>query len=166
MFEPGNNYKTKYWKVDYLKSQLVLGVNDPVVIEMNGHNSSKCKSSKESSGIAQCVREQLGKPYIWATHGPDSFDCSGLSCYCYGQNGIELSCGSYDQLEDPRFTNVSSESEMSPGDLLVYSSGGHVGIYVGDGKVIHAPQPGDVVTEVNFSSFGWGNSVVYRHYVG
>lgn len=97
---------------------------------------------------------QLGKSYVYGATGPDTFDCSGLTQYCYKQAlGIDISRTTYTQLEHG--TVVSSQSALKPGDL-VFPHTGHVGIYLGNGQMIHAPQTGDVVKI----------SSVYKFYTG
>ena len=83
---------------------------------------------------------QLGKPYCYAGVGPDCYDCSGLSMMAWAQAGVMMSHGSYDQMAS--FPSVSM-SQLQPGDLVFWD--GHVGIYVGDGSVLHAPHTGTVV---------------------
>ncbi|MGG7178250.1 NlpC/P60 family protein [Clostridium paraputrificum] len=84
----------------------------------------------------------LGKPYLWAGKGPNSFDCSGFTSYVYRRvTGIEIGGSTYSQINAGREV---SQSELQPGDL-VFPHSGHVGIYVGNGQMIHAPQTGDVV---------------------
>ncbi len=88
---------------------------------------------------------QLGKPYRWGSDGPNSFDCSGLVAYSYAQVGIYLPHSSSAQYSMGEHV---SRDELLPGDLVFFSRGrgiSHVGIYVGDGNFIHAPQSGDVV---------------------
>lgn len=97
---------------------------------------------------------QLGKSYVYGATGPDTFDCSGLTQYCYKQAlGIDISRTTYTQLEHGSV--VSSQSALKPGDL-VFPHTGHVGIYLGNGQMIHAPQTGDVVKI----------SSVYKFYTG
>jgi len=86
---------------------------------------------------------QLGKPYRYAGKGPDSFDCSGLTSYVWAAAGVSLAHSSGSQYAS--LPHVS-QSELAPGDLVFYGSPiHHVGIYVGGGQYIHAPQTGDVV---------------------
>ncbi|WP_233526415.1 NlpC/P60 family protein [Actinomadura spongiicola] len=95
---------------------------------------------------AQALRlamTKIGSPYVWGAEGPSSFDCSGLTMWAYKQVGINL----------PHYTGSQwnagtrvSRSELQPGDLVFfYSDLHHMGIYVGDGKMLHAPRTGDVV---------------------
>jgi cell wall-associated NlpC family hydrolase len=90
------------------------------------------------------AKAQLGKPYQYAASGPDSYDCSGLTMRAWGAAGVSLphySGAQYEML--PRVPL----DQMQPGDLVFWGSGGsqHVGLYVGNGMMIHAPHTGDVV---------------------
>ncbi len=88
----------------------------------------------------------LGLGYVWGGTTPAGFDCSGFVQYVYGQNGYSLTRTTYTQWDnDGTFV---SKSELKPGDLVYFGSGGspsHVGLYVGDGMMIHSPRTGDVV---------------------
>jgi cell wall-associated NlpC family hydrolase len=97
-----------------------------------------------AAGIAvQTAYDQLGKPYQYAAAGPDSFDCSGLTQYAWAAAGVYLPHSS--QMQYSSLPHVSIEA-LQPGDLVFYGSPiHHVGIYVGGGSYIHAPQTGDVV---------------------
>ncbi|MGI5325587.1 NlpC/P60 family protein [Actinomadura nitritigenes] len=86
---------------------------------------------------------KLGSPYVWGASGPTTFDCSGLTMWAYKQVGINLP--HYTGSQWNAGTHVS-ESQMQPGDLIFfYSDLHHMGMYVGGGKMIHAPHTGDVV---------------------
>jgi cell wall-associated NlpC family hydrolase len=86
---------------------------------------------------------QRGKPYVWAASGPDSFDCSGLVQYAYSAAGIGLPHSSYMQFT---MGQAVSRDQLQPGDLVFfYSPVSHVGIYIGNGMMVHAPTSGDVV---------------------
>jgi peptidoglycan DL-endopeptidase CwlO len=98
---------------------------------------------------------QLGVPYRFAAESPGvAFDCSGLTKYAWGQAGVYLPHQSRAQYAaTPRI----SRDEIQPGDLIFYYSPiGHVGMYVGGGSLIHAPQTGDVV---KISNVNWGKVV-------
>ncbi|MFF9377187.1 NlpC/P60 family protein [Streptomyces griseoluteus] len=87
---------------------------------------------------------QLGKPYVWGAEGPDSFDCSGLTSQAWADAGTPIPRTSQEQWRQLRHVDVT---EMRPGDLIIYfADATHVGMYVGDGKIIHAPRPGRTVT--------------------
>ena len=86
---------------------------------------------------------QRGKPYVWAASGPGSFDCSGLVQYAYAAAGIDLPHSSRLQAGMGR---PVSRNELQPGDLVAfYSPISHIGIYIGNGQMVHAPSTGDVV---------------------
>jgi len=86
---------------------------------------------------------QLGKPYVWAADGPSSYDCSGFTMRSWQQGGVSLPHSS--RLQAGYGTRVS-RANLRPGDLVFfYSPISHVGIYVGNGLMIHAPHSGDVV---------------------
>ncbi|MFE3740089.1 NlpC/P60 family protein [Streptomyces sp. NPDC059134] len=85
----------------------------------------------------------IGKPYVWGATGPGSFDCSGLTQAAWRAAGVALSRTTYTQINAGRRV---TRSELAPGDLVFFYSGiSHVGIYVGDGQMIHAPRPGTAV---------------------
>lgn len=90
------------------------------------------------------ARAQLGKPYVYAAAGPNSYDCSGLTMAAYGAAGISLP--HYSGAQYTSLPHVALDA-MQPGDLVFWGAGGsgHVGIYVGNGLMIHAPHTGDVV---------------------
>lgn len=86
---------------------------------------------------------ELGKPYVWGAVGPDGFDCSGLMQHVWGQAGVMLPRTSQEQATAGQTVPLS---DIEPGDLVIYFAGRtHVGMYVGNGLVIHAPRPGSVV---------------------
>jgi peptidoglycan DL-endopeptidase CwlO len=83
-----------------------------------------------------------GAPYIWGAEGPGTFDCSGLVLWAYRQAGVGLPRVSFDQAR----VGVPVVAGLLPGDLIaLYSPVSHIGIYVGNGLYVHAPQSGDVV---------------------
>jgi cell wall-associated NlpC family hydrolase len=92
------------------------------------------------SAVLAYAYAQLGKPYCYAGVGPGCYDCSGLTMMAWAQAGVSMSHGSYDQLAS--FPRVSMD-QLQPGDLVYWDS--HVGIYVGNGSVLHAPHTGTVV---------------------
>ena len=94
----------------------------------------------------------LGTPYAWGGGAPGGFDCSGFVSYVYAQMGISLPHQSGDILNSG---TVISASEARPGDILWWP--GHVGIYAGDGQVLHStPGPGVSITNI------WGSPTYLR----
>ncbi|MCQ4046248.1 NlpC/P60 family protein [Streptantibioticus rubrisoli] len=86
------------------------------------------------------ARAALGSPYAWGSTGPGAFDCSGLMYWAYQHAGMTLPRTSQEQLSAGHHVPLS---QARPGDLVIYrSDASHVGMYVGGGKVIHAPYPG------------------------
>jgi peptidoglycan DL-endopeptidase CwlO len=101
-------------------------------------------------GVVGVAYDQLGKPYVWGAEGPDSFDCSGLTMYCYRVGaGISISHSSYAQAECGTAVSIG---ELQPGDILGFRGWGHVGLFVGGDSFIHAPQTGDVVKVSSLSA--------------
>jgi len=110
--------------------------NDPIIVRPHPPGGPH-------PAVVDVAYAQLGKPYRWGAEGPDAFDCSGLTMYCYRVGaGIEIPHSSYAQA----YCGVPvSVSELAPGDILGFRGWGHVGLYIGGGEFIHAPQTGDVV---------------------
>ncbi|MEV0774674.1 NlpC/P60 family protein [Streptomyces sp. NPDC050433] len=91
------------------------------------------------------ARAQIGKPYVWGATGPSSYDCSGLTAAAWKEAGVQLPRTTWDQVKVG--TRVAT-ADLLPGDLVFfYDDISHVGIYIGDGKMIHAPKPGTNVRE-------------------
>lgn len=115
-------------------------------------NTGDASIGQRAVGIAYSL---LGRPYRWGASGPGAFDCSGLTMYVYSRLGIYLPHSSSAQYYSG--TRVSYD-ELRPGDLVFFArrSGriSHVGIYIGGGMMIHAPQTGDVVKIAPVSSHG------------
>ena len=102
-------------------------------------------------GVVGVAMSELGKPYVYATAGPDTFDCSGLVVYAYAAMGVSLPHSSYALWNAGVFV---SQDQLEPGDLVFFDGLGHVGIYIGGGQFIHAPHTGDVV-KISSLSEGW-----------
>jgi hypothetical protein len=85
------------------------------------------------------ARQQLGVPYRWGGSSPSGFDCSGLVSWVYGRLGVGLPHNAAALYGVGRRIRLAS---MRPGDLVFFSGLGHVGLYIGHGRMIHAPQSG------------------------
>jgi len=106
--------------------------------------SSSASTAKAGKALA-FARAQVGKPYVWGASGPGSYDCSGLTQAAWKAAGVTLPRTTWDQVKTGTTVSVNS---AQPGDLVFfYDDISHVGIYVGDGMMIHAPKPGAYVRE-------------------
>jgi hypothetical protein len=91
--------------------------------------------------LIAAARAELGSPYVYGAEGPDNFDCSGLMQYVFAQVGVKLPRTAAEQQ-----SAVSKVSTPVPGDLVFWGDpADHVALYIGQGKIIAAPQPGEVV---------------------
>jgi peptidoglycan DL-endopeptidase CwlO len=95
--------------------------------------------------VLSFARSQIGKPYVWGASGPSSYDCSGLTQAAWKAAGVDLPRTTWDQVKVGERVETK---DLLPGDLVFfYDDISHVGIYIGDGKMIHAPKPGANVRE-------------------
>ncbi len=107
-----------------------------------------------SSGAAQKAVDtalaQRGDMYLYGATGPDRFDCSGLTSYAYKAAGISIPRTSKAQ---STFGTAVSKANLKPGDLVFfYSPVSHVGMYIGNGQMVHASSAGKPVAVVNLDS--------------
>jgi cell wall-associated NlpC family hydrolase len=114
-------------------------------------------ANSEAAQVAvDTAMAQIGDPYVWGASGPDSFDCSGLTQYAYSAAGVSLPHSSKSQSQ--MGTPVSRDA-LQPGDLVFfYSPVSHVGMYIGDGKMVHASTSGKPVQVASIDSMGSYNS--------
>ena len=97
-------------------------------------------------------------PYRWGGISPaGGFDCSGLVYWAYGRLGIALPHSSYALYDEGRRV---ARSGMKPGDLLFFSGLGHVGIYIGRGRMVHAPHTGATVQIVKLGRSSYGSQIM------
>lgn len=102
--------------------------------------------------------EAVGTPYRWGGETPASgFDCSGLVRWAYGRVGIDVPHSSFALYDVGRRVSVS---KIAPGDILFFSGLGHVGLYVGNGRMVHSPETGRTVEVVRLSVTGYGSRLV------
>lgn len=146
----GNGWFKVYYNntAGYVASQYVAMGQAPQPVSSAGQN------------VVEYAKQFLGRPYVYGGNGPNSFDCSGFAKYVYGHFGINLSRTSYTQVNEGYYV---SKDNLQPGDLIFFKRGGsinHVGIYVGDGTMIHASSPGDVVKYDTILS-GYYNTYYY-----
>ncbi|MFJ8820180.1 NlpC/P60 family protein [Streptomyces sp. NPDC102467] len=124
------------------------GLSDPSTGTSSGY------AAKAAKALA-FAKTQEGKPYVWGATGPDSYDCSGLTQAAWKAAGISLPRTTWDQVEVGRTVSLS---DIQPGDLVFfYDDISHVGLYLGDGMMIHAPKPGAYVREESIYYDGTGS---------
>jgi cell wall-associated NlpC family hydrolase len=100
----------------------------------------------------------VGVPYRWGGASPTSgFDCSGLVYWTYGRLGVDLPHSSYALYEQGRRV---PRSRMRPGDVLFFYGLGHVGLYLGNGRMVHAPETGRSVEVVDLRESYYGRGFV------
>ncbi|MFJ9808384.1 NlpC/P60 family protein [Streptomyces sp. NPDC101158] len=115
---------------------------DPSTPPPSGSGSSYAAKAAEALAFA---RAQIGKPYVWGATGPSSYDCSGLTQAAWRAAGVDLPRTTWDQV---KVGDRIATGDLLPGDLVFfYDDISHVGIYIGGGKMIHAPKPGAYVRE-------------------
>ncbi|GAA2961903.1 NlpC/P60 family protein [Streptomyces enissocaesilis] len=99
-------------------------------------------ASGRGAAALAAAATQIGKPYVSGGSGPSSYDCSGLTQWAYAQAGVSITRTTYTQHNDG--TKIG-RGELKPGDLVFFSNLSHVGLYAGNGQVLHAPYPGTSV---------------------
>ncbi|MER5647045.1 C40 family peptidase [Streptosporangium sp. NPDC002524] len=111
---------------------------------------SRAALQKIRAGKAvSAAKKQIGDPYRWGASGPGAFDCSGLVRYAWKKAGVSLPRITHSQYRSIR--KKVSWSKLHPGDLLFFSGKGHVGMYVGKGRMVHSPSSGKTVRIVRLA---------------
>jgi hypothetical protein len=114
------------------------------------HHRSRQPGLSLGERAVHTAEQYLGVPYVWGGESPSGFDCSGLVQYVYGKLGVHLPRTSFAQYNAGRHVG---RSDLRPGDLVFFDALGHVGIYIGGGRFIHAPHTG---TRVQIGTLaGW-----------
>ncbi|WP_128376103.1 C40 family peptidase [Streptomyces cavernae] len=114
--------------------------------------SGKAASGRAAAAYA-AAQSRLGSPYVYGASGPSSFDCSGLTSWAYAQAGVGISRTSQAQANDG--TRIYSASDLQIGDLVFFFNDlHHVGLYAGNGQIIHAPRTGTVVRYESMNTIG------------
>lgn len=99
--------------------------------------------SQRAAAALAAAQTKIGKPYSWSASGPNSFDCSGLTMWAYAQADVSIPRTSQEQANAGRHLTMS---QLAPGDLVIFFGDyHHVGLYAGNGTVLHAPKPGAYV---------------------
>ena len=130
---------------EYAKNTTTKSVLDPSLDQEESSSSYK-SSNPIIQNILELADSFKGTPYVWGGTTPAGFDCSGFVQYVYAKNGISITRTTYTQWDNDG--TYVSRANLQPGDLVYFGSGGspsHVGLYVGDGMMIHSPKTGDVI---------------------
>ncbi|UED88269.1 C40 family peptidase [Streptomyces profundus] len=107
-----------------------------------GADAASPSSGRGQTALA-AAQTVLGRPYGWGQAGPDAFDCSGLVQWAYARAGVSLPRTSQAQAGAGRGVPLD---QAQPGDIVVYrADASHVGLYAGDGQVLHAPSTGSTI---------------------
>lgn len=127
----------------------------------SGIGTNGTAGSATGQQIVAAAAAQSGKPYVYATSGPNSFDCSGLVKYVFAQFGISLPHNANSQMG---YGRAVSAADAAPGDLVFFLDGGyayHVGIYAGGNQMYDAPNSGSTVGKHTI----WTSNIVFRRIV-
>ncbi|WP_270942519.1 XkdQ/YqbQ family protein [Romboutsia lituseburensis] len=120
-----------------------------ILDESQSSSSNNTGSNDKASKVVNLAKSKIGRPYVWGATGPNTFDCSGLTSWCYKQIGITIPRTSTEQGAAGKYV---SKSDLRPGDLVFFNKPiSHVGMYIGDGNMVHAPKPGDAVKIVSIN---------------
>ncbi|WP_031162867.1 C40 family peptidase [Streptosporangium roseum] len=137
-----------------------------IVVAVQAESTAKTKSTAkaEATRTSKVARQkakahkavsaatkQIGDPYRWGASGPGSFDCSGLVQYAWRKAGVSLPRITHSQYRAVR--KKVSWSSLRPGDLMFFYGKGHVGMYVGKGKMVHSPSSGKTVRIVKLKGY-------------
>jgi peptidoglycan DL-endopeptidase CwlO len=107
---------------------------------------------------AKLALGEVGVPYRWGGESPESgFDCSGLVRWAYLRVGVELPHSSYALYGEGRRV---APSKIAPGDILFFEGLGHVGLYIGRGRMVHAPETGRNVEVVRLDGSNYGTRLI------
>lgn len=119
--------------------------------------TAKSRAARQKAKAVKAVavaKGQIGDPYRYGADGPGSFDCSGLTQFAWKKAGVKIPRVASSQFA--RIKHKVSWKRLKPGDLVFFSGLGHVGVYVGNGKMVHSPRSGERVRVEKLS--GWRKS--------
>ncbi|MEV8478771.1 NlpC/P60 family protein [Streptomyces sp. NPDC051173] len=127
----------------WLASRSEKGVTVEEALQGSGAGAAS-SASGDGKRAVDFATAQIGKDYVWGAEGPDTYDCSGLTLKAWSAAGRAIPRTSQEQWRQLPRVDVK---DMRPGDLIIYfADASHVGMYVGDGTIVHAPRPGRQVT--------------------
>ncbi|HBF6747717.1 TPA: C40 family peptidase [Clostridioides difficile] len=136
-----------------------------VTYQIQGNNqSSSTNNSSKTDKLISIAKSKLGCNYVYGAEGPNTFDCSRFTQWCYKQIGIKIPRTVATQSKAGSAVDLKDRSKWKAGDLLCRVGGGssnHVMMYIGNGQMIHSPQTGDVVKIQSVDSYRKGKA--YTH---
>jgi cell wall-associated NlpC family hydrolase len=122
------------------------------------HRKRRAPKPTIGERAARIALKEVGVPYQWGGSSPATgFDCSGLVYWAYRRLGIELPHSSYALFDAGRRV---ARSRMKPGDLVFFYGLGHVGMYIGRGRMVHAPHSGRLVEVVRLGPSPYGRALI------
>lgn len=136
-----NNTSSKVRSTN-IKVNKSINVKNDISSNRASRGGDYSSAHNNASELIDYAKNFLGKPYVWGAEGPHAFDCSGLTLYVYRKIGIDLPHYTGYQAQ---FGKLVNRNELMPGDLIFFNTTGylaHVGMYVGNGKFIHASSGG------------------------
>ncbi len=137
--------------------QVTTALAGPVLAAPAAATAAAAAPGPAAATAVQTALAQIGDPYVWGSSGPNGFDCSGLVQYAYAAAGIDLPHSSRDQ---SGLGTPVARADLMPGDIVYfYSPVSHVGIYVGDGKMVHARTFGQPVAVTSVDQSGYRGAV-------
>jgi cell wall-associated NlpC family hydrolase len=155
------DYQRQYNRLSQPQRQVVATLQtgraaSPIAVQAAAAPAVVRASGPAAQAAVSTALAQVGDPYVWGAAGPNAFDCSGLTQYAYAAAGIALphSSGMQAGMGIP-----VSRSQLQPGDLVFfYSPVSHVGMYIGNGMMVHASTSGQPVKVVSLDSMPGYNS--------
>jgi cell wall-associated NlpC family hydrolase len=136
----------------------VAGPAGAIVVEESSKPHAVIPAPTRGERAVKIALEAVGTPYQWGGESPATgFDCSGLVRWAYGRVGVDLPHNSYALYSEGRRV---PESGMQAGDILFFEGLGHVGLYLGRGRMVHAPQTGRNVEVVRLASTNYGARLI------
>ncbi|MCC0722640.1 NlpC/P60 family protein [Clostridioides sp. ZZV14-6104] len=141
-------------------------LKDTIYQVQNNNNNTNTSTNNNSKAdkLISIAKSKLGCKYVKAAEGPNTFDCSGFTQWCYKQIGISIPRTVATQSKAGKAVDLKDRSKWKAGDLLCRVGGGssnHVMMYIGNGQMIHSPQTGDVVKIQSIDSYRSGKG--YTH---
>ena len=138
------------------QTQVTTSLAGPVLAPPSAAAVAAEAPSEAAAAVIQAALSQVGDPYVWGGAGPDGFDCSGLTQFAYAAAGVSLPHSSRAQAG---MGVAVSRGELLPGDLVYfYAPVSHIGLYIGDGKMVHARTFGQPVSVTSVDMSGYAGA--------